>query len=370
MQKQSCDLFKDNDYMGSWNGKKFDYITYGQFGQEVDRFRTALAKIGIGKDDKVALISNNRIEWAVTYYAANGLGAQIVPLYEAQTEADWRYIIEHSESKALIVATQSIYDRTIGLINEFERLEIVLCLDGDTTIPYSYKHLMANVDDSAIIPSFKPPTEHLSAIVYTSGSTGNPKGVEITHSNLVANLLGIANVFGEEVIARAQTKSSVNYLPWSHIFGLTASLHSSLGSGGKVALAPNREFILQTAEIVKPYEMSSVPILLNKIYAGVHAKVAEGTKLRQYIVKKAFEIARKRNSLVEKGLPVDASTAWWFEKVDKIVMTKIRGAILGGNLEFLSAGGGKTSLQVLQFFEDVGIPLCEGVCKPDVHHFF
>lgn len=131
-------------------------------------------------------------------------------------------------------------------------------------------------------------------------------------------------------------------------------------TGASVALAPHRDFIQQSADIIKPYEMSSVPILLNKIYAGVTAKVAEGSLLRQWVVKKAFEIARRRNDMLERGLPVDSLLEWKFQKVDKIVMSKIRSKILGGNLQFLTAGGGKTSLQVLQFFEDVGVPLCEG----------
>lgn len=360
-------MFKDNKYLGTWNGEKFDFLTYGEFDKDVDQFRTALSQVGLTVDDKVALISNNRAEWAITYYAANGLGAQVVPLYEAQTEADWRYIIEHSEAKLLVVATEAIYNRTIKYIQEFENLETVICLDADVSAPYSYKHHMAAAGSLPITPPWTPTPEHLSAIVYTSGSTGNPKGVEIMHSNMVANLKGIAETLGDAMVRDAPSKTSVCYLPWSHIFGLTCSLHTSLGSGGSVALAPNREFILQSAEIIQPYEMSSVPILLNKIYAGVTAKVAEGTALRQFIVKKAFEIARKRNELVEKGLPVDPSTAWWFEKVDKIVMTKIRSQILGGKLEFLTAGGGKTSLAVLHFFEDIGLPLCEGESKRKKH---
>ena len=208
-----------------------DHPLSGQFGEEIDKFRTVLAGLGVGADDKVALISNNRVEWAVTYYAANGLGAQIVPLYEAQTEADWRYIVEHSDAKVLVVATVSIFEVTHKYIDDFDKLKTVICFDADSHRPFSYRHLMSMVDSKALVSAWNPPPEHLSAIVYTSGSTGNPKGVKLSHSNFVANLLGIAKTFGEELVREASSKQSVCYLPWSHIFGLTCSLHTSLGSG-------------------------------------------------------------------------------------------------------------------------------------------
>lgn len=155
----------------------------------------------------------------------------------------------------------------------------------------------------------------------------------------------------------------MSFLPWSHIFGLTCNLHACLGVGASLAIVPNRDAILDTVDIVKPAEMSSVPLLLNKIYAGVLAKVGEQSMLKQTVFYKAFDVARQRNSLVEQNQPVSRWLDFKFRLVDRVVMSKIRSKLLGGKLEYLSAGGGKASMQVLQFFEDVGVPLCEGyVC--------
>lgn len=127
-----------------------------------------------------------------------------------------------------------------------------------------------------------------------------------------------------------------------------------------MALTPNREAIISSCELIHPMEMTTVPLIVNKIYHGVFAKIAAGPARRQKIVAKAFEIARARNTLVEEGLPVPFFLSLKYAFVNNVVMAKIRSQILGGKLEMLTAGGGKTSLEVLQFFEDVGLPLCEG----------
>lgn len=191
MQNISCDRFRDNNFIGTWKNGKFDYVSYGQFGQEVDRFRAVLARYGVHKDDKVAIISNNRLEWAVAYYAANGRGAQLVPLYEAQTEKDWRFIIRNSDAKLLIVATEAIHEKTRSyLTQDFPSLQSIICLDGDNS-GSGYRKLLAAVQPEDVSPPVPLAADDLTAIVYTSGSTGNPKGVCLTHRNIIANLKGV-----------------------------------------------------------------------------------------------------------------------------------------------------------------------------------
>jgi long-chain acyl-CoA synthetase len=308
MQEESCRLYKDNKYLGTWINDDFKYITYGEFGVQVEKCRCALSHVGVGINDKVAIISNNRVEWAVTYYAANILGAQVIPLYEAQTEADWKYIVDHSDAKVLIVATDAIYQKTRHFVHQFKPLETIICFDSAPQDPHSFQRLIDNAP-STPPSSWKPTEDHLSAIVYTSGSTGVPKGVEITHKNFVSNIYGIADAMGEEKVAVAMEQSSVCYLPWSHIFGLTCALHTSLASGGRVALVPNRESIIKSTEIVQPYELSSVPLLLNKVFNTVTATVAASNPIRKRIVAAAFSVARRRNQLVQEGKPVNSFLA-------------------------------------------------------------
>lgn len=204
MQTNSCDRFKDNNFIGTWRNGTFDYVSYGQFGQDVDRFRAVLARYGVVRDDKVSIISNNRLEWAVAYYAANGRGAQLVPLYEAQTEQDWRFIVRNSDAKLLIVATEAIHEKTRSyLTQDFPCLQSIICLDGEKS-GSGYRQLMAAVQPEDVSPPVPLATDDLTAIVYTSGSTGNPKGVCLTHRNIIANLKGICRCTDDGVVCAQQ----------------------------------------------------------------------------------------------------------------------------------------------------------------------
>ena len=218
IQEVSCDAHKNNSFIGTWNAasNSFDYRTYGQFGEDVDRFRTVLARRGVGKNDKVAIISNNREEWAVSYYAANGRGAQVIPLYEAQTEKDWRFILQNSDTKLAVVANRRIYDTVVSYMGkDFPKLESVICLDPtEENIP-SYRTLVSEIRAEDVIPSLPAESDDLTAIVYTSGSTGFPKGVCLTHGNIVANIKGwllcaYTNIF---------LKALLRFLQESPVFG-------------------------------------------------------------------------------------------------------------------------------------------------------
>lgn len=171
--KLSISEYKDNNYLGTWNGTNFDYITYGEFGEQIDKFRGVLSKLNVGVDDKVAIISNNRVEWAIAYFACNGLGAQAVPLYEAQTEADWNHIIEDSGASVLIVANDTVYDKTHHMVDKFDRLQHIINFDGSPDKENSYQKQMAEVTTSEIPAVFQPSKDHLTAIMYSSGTTGN-----------------------------------------------------------------------------------------------------------------------------------------------------------------------------------------------------
>lgn len=160
----------------------------------VQRFRYVLKQHNIGVDDKVALISNNRVEWAVAYYATLGMGAQIVPMYEAQMEKDWKFIVEDSDAKLLLVANDRIYERTKSLITPHSRLKAILSFDADPSFMRSYAFWMEAAAKQPELPMPHVPSDpsnHVAAIIYTSGTTGVPKGVELTHTNIVSNLAGL-----------------------------------------------------------------------------------------------------------------------------------------------------------------------------------
>ena len=112
MQINACKKFVNNNVFGTRRGDHFEWITYLDFNRSIQKFRNVLIHHNIGQNDKIALISNNRVEWAVIMFAASSLGAVIVPMYEAQLEKDWRYIVNDSDAKLVVVANESIFEKT------------------------------------------------------------------------------------------------------------------------------------------------------------------------------------------------------------------------------------------------------------------
>src|SRR5216684_7076599 len=145
--EKSAQKYASRELFGTKVGDQWVYTTYGQFKKLVDDMRGGLAQLGIGRGDKVGIISNNRIEWAVLAYASYGLGAAFVPMYESQLEKDWEYVVRDSELKVLFAATPAIYDRTKGLLGKVPTLKHVALIVGDGPEP-TYKGLLKKGSES------------------------------------------------------------------------------------------------------------------------------------------------------------------------------------------------------------------------------
>jgi len=337
---------------------EFEWVTFSEFDVLVQRTRNMLKAFNVGLDDKVSLISNNRTEWAAIKYAANGLGAQLVPMYEAQMEKDWLYILEDSDAKLVIVATEAIYNKTADYPGRVGKVESVISLEAGADKTHSYQHWMQKVRNDPPVPALgNIPDSHISTIIYTSGTTGNPKGVELSHRNICSDVHGANNLWKKSDMLEQQT--SLAFLPWAHVFGLTCELHQLTATGSARAIVPNREMLLECLGVARPTAIISVPVLFNRVYDGVMKTVSQSSPLKQALVKYALSVARRRNHALEFGKPVGALLGLQFKVLDKVVLSKIRDK-LGGRLKSMAAGGAATSLAVLEFFEDIGIPITEG----------
>lgn len=153
--------------------------------------------------------------------------------------------------------------------------------------------------------------------------------------------------------------TSVCFLPWAHVFGQVCELNALMAAGSCMAIAPNREALLECIDLIKPTMMCSVPILFNKVYDAVTKKFSEESNGKQLLIKWAFNTARARNHALEYNEPVSGWLNFKFNLADKIVLSKVRER-LGGRLVYMGSGGAATSVKVLQFFEDIGVPITEG----------
>ncbi len=216
--EKSCKKFKDRELFGTKTDGAWKWNTYGEFEQLVSDFRGGLASLGVGAGDKVGMIANNRVEWAVAAYATYGLGAAFVPMYEAQKADEWRFILDDCGAKVAIGATPDIYKKLQGLKDQVPSLEHVIGLEEPESDDHSYAALLKK---GAASPkaAVHPKDGDTAGFIYTSGTTGNPKGVILSHGNICSNINAIHAIFPFETSDR-----SLSFLPWAHSFGQTCEL--------------------------------------------------------------------------------------------------------------------------------------------------
>ncbi len=332
---------------GSWR-----WITYAAFGQRVDDLRGGLASLGVGPGDTVAAIAGNRVEWAVAAYATYGLGARFCPMYEHQLDKDREYILSDSGAKVALVSTYGIYETTRSWTESLPSLEHVYCMALPPEDESSLEALEA-VGRANPAPQAELDPEAVCGFIYTSGTTGNPKGVLLSHRNIVSNLNGVATYF--PIDAR---DISVSFLPWAHSFGQTCELHMLISEGSAIAIAESVEKLVDNFVEVRPTLLFAVPRIFNRIYDGLQKKIAEDGGLKKTLFDAAFANATKRQALAEAGKR-SGLVELKHKVLDKLVFSKVRERF-GGRLRFALSGGAALAPDVAEFIDKLGIFVCEG----------
>ncbi len=344
--------FARHNLFGTKVDGQWQWITYRDFGKRVDAFRGGLAGLGVGQGDTVAIISANRVEWAIAAYAAYGLGARFCPMYESQLEKDWRYITTDSGAKVLLASTYPIYETVRGWVGEVGAVEHALCMALPAEDEASFAALEARGKANPA-GTIEIDPEWICGFIYTSGTTGKPKGVLLSHSNIVSNLNGIATVFPVD-----SSDISVSFLPWAHSFGQTCELHSMLSRGSAIAIAESVDKLLVNFAEVRPTVLYAVPRVFNKIYGGLRKKIADAGGLKQALFDAAMANAECKKELEARG-----RSSWWVDTkhdlFDKAIFVKVRERF-GGRLRYAVSGGAALSPEVGDFIDKLGIFVCEG----------
>ncbi|MGB0591348.1 MAG: AMP-dependent synthetase/ligase [Myxococcota bacterium] len=352
MFERSVEAFGPNRLFGTKVNGTYQWITYTEVGALVDAFRGGLASLGVGPGDAVAVIANNRVEWAVAAYATYGLGAKYVPMYEAQLPKEWKYILNDCGAKVLLAANDLIYGQTTGFVDELDALEHVVNFDGTAPDTTSFEGICA-AGRAAPAPSVSPSPEDICGFIYTSGTTGNPKGVLLSHGNISSNINAVHQIFPMD-----QSDVSLSFLPWAHSFGQNVELNTLLSYGASLGLAENVTTIIANLEEVRPTLLFSVPRIFNRIYAGVHKKMAEAGGLKEKLFHRTLDVASRRKALSKQG-KTSLRLELQFRVLDALVGKKIR-ARFGGRLRYAFSGGAALSKEVGEFVDNLGITVYEG----------
>jgi len=367
LQVNASIAFAENKLFGTYAKKEgtgdetYEWMTFSEYGQKVEQCRSVLKDLGVEEFSKVGIISNNCWEWATIAAAAYSLNATLVPMYEAQLPADWTYITNDSECSVLFCATQDIYDRTVAeVVPQTPSVKATLCLQAEAGEPHAFQtHMEAVAKRGEGADVIAPSPDDLANLIYTSGTTGKPKGVELVHSNTVSNVLGVRGMADDVHDFIRQSDCSLAFLPWAHSYGQTCELWTSMAHGGSMGICRGVPTILEDLQLVKPTVLFAVPTLHKKIYDGVHNLMESANPVRKSLMKKALELGRKNVEAKNGGRAMGFLERVQFNALDKIVLSKIR-ARFGGNLRHGFVAGAACPSEVINFLDDVGIPICEG----------
>ncbi len=344
---------------------KYEGISYQQFKEETENFAFGLATFGIARFDKVAIISENRPEWVYSDMAILGLGAVDVPLYPSLTSDSIEFILYNSESKAIIVSNKFQLNKILKIRKNCPKLEFIIIfnekdnIDSDPNI-FTFKEVQKKggklkQEDPSYFRNkmHKVQKDDLCTIIYTSGTTGEPKGVMLTHWNILSNSKAAL-----EILPIYETDVWLSFLPLCHIFERMGGYYTGFASGGTMCYAESIEAVSANLLEIKPTLMTSVPRLFERIYSKVIKNVESQPIKKQKIFYWALNTG-KEYTQAKKAKKISLSLSIKYKLANKLVLQKIRDRT-GGNLRFFISGGAALARELGEFFEALGILIIEG----------
>lgn len=334
-------------YNGVWKRE-----TTLRFINQVNKLSRGFLKLGIKKGDKIALVtSNNRTEWHVVDYACQQVGAITVPIYPSISNQDTVFVLNDSQVKFCFASDKNLYDKITSLKNQISSLVGVYSFDKISNEP-NWNELIdlgeddATQDEVEAIKNFIQ-EDDLATIIYTSGTTGNPKGVMLTHKNIVSNVIASQERIPDP---KSDDVKTLSFLPICHIFERMLTYLYQY-SGYSIYFAESIETIGDNLKEVKPHFFSAVPRLIEKVYAKIYAKGTESGGLKRKIFLWAIKQIENRD--------IHASKTFFHTIADKIVFKKWREGV-GGNVVCIVSGSAALSSRLNTLFHGAGIPILEG----------
>ncbi|MDF7814615.1 long-chain fatty acid--CoA ligase [Hymenobacter sp. YC55] len=343
--KPDCFASKIN---GEWTPMSTDEVA-----AQVNLVSLGLLQLGIGKNDKVAIIAMNRPEWMLADFAISQLGATSVPMYPSITVEDYKYIFTDAGVKAIFVSDQKLLDKvreaTQGLNIPAENVFSFDKLPGARH--FSELLELGKKGNPADLEPIKAAVEpdDLLTLIYTSGTTGQPKGVMLTHNNILSNCRNV-----KRFVPVTSADRALSFLPLCHIFERMVT-HLYLIYGVSIYYAESMEVIADNLREVKPQIFTTVPRLLEKVYDKIVAKGHQLDGLKKNLFFWALDLGLKYDTQKDQGFFYNTQLAL----ANKLIFNKWREA-LGGNLRCIVSGGGALQPRLARVFWAAGIRVMEG----------
>ena len=337
-------------------------LDYRDLAERVEAASIGLRELGVQDGDRVAILSENRPEWAITDYACLTARATDVPIYPTLPARQAEYILRDAGAVAIVVSTAAQLEKVRSIRDHLPALRHVISFDEDArgpdVLPFD-ELLRCGRSARASYPDWRAHAlaaspDDLATLIYTSGTTGDPKGVMLTHGNIASNVTTCVGLFdfgpGDECLS---------FLPLSHIFERMFGHYSMFHAGVVINYAGSIDTVAADMQELRPTMMASVPRLYEKIFSRVLDAVRASPAPRRRIFAWARRVGEAWVDRTLAGLPVPATLALQRRVADRLVFAKLR-ARTGSRIRFFISGGAPLSADIAKFFFAAGMPILEG----------
>jgi long-chain acyl-CoA synthetase len=347
-------------------------LTWGEYADSVRRLAAGFAALGLGRGQTLGVMLSNRPEFHFADTAAMHLGATPFSVYNTYSPEQIEYLVGDAECP-IVVTEQAFVERIVAVQKSCRKLEHVVVVDGVApdgalTLEDVMERGDAGFDFDASWKSVKP--EDILTLIYTSGTTGPPKGVQLTHDNLIQAVRSF-----DKIIAFPNDGRVVSYLPMAHIAERNCSHYLPLMLGFTTTCCPNPREVIAYLPEVRPTWFFAVPRIWEKLKAALEAGMAaEQDEERKKAAQWAFDVGLRKVKFEQAGEEVPEDLAAEYAKADEQVLSKIRSMLGLDELESLNVGAAPTPREVIEFFHALGLPLAElwgmsettgaGTCNP------
>lgn len=333
---------------------RWQNVTTGEFHERVVSAAKGLIALGIAKGDAVTIFSSARLEWGILDFALAAVGAVSVPIYDTDSAPQAQRIMNDSAVKLAFADNRERFDRLDSVKDHCPALKQILMIEGNAL--GALEGLGVAVSDEELnerVATVR--TGDLATIVYTSGSTGNPKGAELTHKNFVSITIAASQALHEVVLD--DHPRLLLFLPLAHCFARFIQYASIASDDGVVGYLPDTKTLLPDLRSFEPTYLLGVPRVFEKVYNAASHKAGAGWKGRLFV--KAAEAARVWSRKEQAGEQHTFAEIAERAKYETLVYRTVRGA-LGPKIKYVACGGAPLSLDLAHFYNGIGLPMIQG----------
>lgn len=332
--------------------------SWRQVGEQARALARGVLGLGLAPGQRVAIVSENRPEWALADLASLAAGVQVVSVFATLPDGEMAFILRHAACRLAFVESPPLAARVLALKARLPALQQVVVLEGQPPAGEgvsSLAELAARGVGEGPLPGLEAAPDEPAVVIYTSGTTGEPKGVILTHRNILGTLEAVVAAFGDI----SSLRLNLSFLPLAHALERIAGHFLPLVQGNTIAYARSLDTLAEDFRAVRPDFAVAVPRVFEKVHARILTQVRGKPAPARALFRWALGVGVERSSRLERGLPVRPSLAARYAAADLLVFRAIR-ARVGGRLRLFVSGGAPLAADIARFFHAAGILVCEG----------